>query len=96
MKNWMDALSNPIGNAVKKFIVQLLGAKCNPHERIVDQISRAVYNEKDYEDFGKFIAEVYEAGYMRAIDEHTAELTRLGLKVTLKMIEKPKEVEPLF
>jgi len=95
-ESWMNVLSNPIGHAIKKFIIDLLGARSNNHQRIVEQVSRSVFNETDYEDFAKFIAEVYEAGYMRAIDEHQTELTKLGLKVTLKRAENKESTNPLF
>jgi hypothetical protein len=95
-RNWMNYVSNPIGHAVRKFVYEILGAeRYSPHEQIIEQLTRSIFNDSDYENFGKLVAEIYEAGFMRAVDEQKEELTRLGLKVTLKTTQKTEGV-PIF
>jgi len=92
---WMD-FSNPLVHGFKKFMYNLLGPeRYAPHEQTIEQLARIVLSERDYENLGKLIAEVFEAGFMRSIDEQKAELNRLGLKITLKTEQKP-EGEPIF
>lgn len=87
---------NPVIQGVKKFMFDLLGGeRYSLHEEMIEILAHHIRNEKDYERFGKLIAEVYEAGYVKAIDEHAAELKRLGLHVSLKSAEK-KPTNPLF
>ena len=94
-KDFSNYFSNPMAHGLKKFIHDLLGVeKFVQHQPSVEQISRIVYNQSDYEGIGKLFAKVYEAGFMRAVEEQKSELTRLGLKVSLKA--KTADAPPIF
>lgn len=99
LSDWVNMLSQPYSNAARKLLFDLLKNRCLNHELIVDLICRQIVSAKDYENFGKFVAEIYEAGYFRAIEEHESELKKAGLKVVLKKMEtntEAKEKHPLF
>jgi len=86
---------NPFINATKRFIHDLIGAqRYANHEETLEQVSRQ-FNQKEYERFGKLIAEIYEAGYMRAVEEHQVELKKVGLKVIVKNAPT-KPSQPIF
>ena len=93
---WMNYLSNPFGHGIKKWIFELLNQRAIPHEKILDQLTRSIHTAQDYEDFGKFVAEIYEAGYTRCLDQHEAALKQAGINLILKKIEKPQDKQPLF
>jgi hypothetical protein len=96
-RKWANYFANPLGQGVKKFFYDLLGPERYPnHEVIIEQVSRVIYNEKDYENLGKCMAEIYEAGFMRAVEEQKAELTRLGLKVNMLKAPEKKEGKSIF
>ena len=95
MTNLLNFLANPLQGSIKKYVYELIGGdRYLPHEQVIEQLGRNLDNMKGYEDFGKFIAEIYEAGYMRAVTEHETELKRIGLNVTIKRIEK--KAAPIF
>ena len=93
----MNILSNPMANGIKKFFYDLMGGeRYARQEAFLDHLSRSVYNDKDYEAFGKFVAEIYEAGYMRAVKENAEQLEKLGLKVVVTNPEAKKPQNPIF
>ncbi len=97
MKNWMNYIANPMIPNVKKFVWDLIGAeRYTPHDETLETLARTIHNEKDYEKFGKFIAEIYEAGYMRAANEYERELTKIGIKTKLTRVENKKPENPIF
>ena len=94
--NWLNFLSNPLIQGVKKFMYDLLGPeRFAPHQDTIEALARTVFNEKDYEYFGKLMAEVYEAGYMRSVEDHRQTLEKMGLQVTLKKSEA-QPANPIF
>ncbi|RDJ35484.1 MAG: hypothetical protein DWQ19_11755 [Crenarchaeota archaeon] len=95
--SWFNALSNPFQQSVKKFIYELIGPeRYINHDPIVGLLAKNVSTAEEYEQLGKFIAEVYEAGYMRAVEEHDKELKKLGLKTTIKKTEPQGQGPSIF
>ena len=91
-------MMNPIVPAIKKFVYDLLGPEryTESHDDTLESVARN-FNEKEYQKFGKLIAEIFEAGYMRSVLEHQAELKRLGLKHNMKYgSSTPQPTNPIF
>lgn len=82
--NWSNIL-NPYGPAFKKFILQLMqDQKYLEHEKCIDKLSTLVGSKEEYEEFGKLILSIWEAGFFKAVDENKEGLRKMGLKVTVK------------
>lgn len=94
--NWMEHISNPYSKGIKKVSFDLLQERYGNHERIIEHIAKLISNNKDYEDFGKFLLEFYETGYFKAIEDHREELKKLGFKVNLREKRPPEKIEPIF
>jgi hypothetical protein len=95
VSSWMNLL-NPFVHSTKKFVYELIGAnRYANHEAILEQLARS-FNQKEYEQFGKFVAEVYEAGYMRSVEEHQVELKKMGLKVFVRPAPAAEPKNPIF
>ncbi len=89
-------LLNPCVSATKKFVHGLLGdQRYANHDATLEQVARN-FNQKEYETFCKLVAEVYEAGYMRSVEEHHAELKKLGLKTFLRPATPAQPSQPIF
>lgn len=94
--NWMEHLSNPYSKGIKKISFDLLKERYGNYEKIIDQVSKNITNNKEYEEFGKFLLEFYEAGFFKAVEDHRQELKKLGYKVTLKETKPIEKSEPIF
>jgi hypothetical protein len=88
---------NPIQQSIKKYIFELIGGERYwNHDNTIEQITKNISSPKEYEAFGKFVAEIYEAGYVRAIEEHQVALEKMGLKANIKIIEKTEQGPSIF
>jgi hypothetical protein len=95
MSNWMQHLSNLYYRPIRKIVFDLVKNNYN-YDKILESVSKSIQNNEDYENFGKMLLAIYEAGYFRAIDDHKSELAKLGLKINLKQVEEPKKDSPIF
>lgn len=90
-------LGNPFQQSLKKYIFDLIKDESFfAHEPSIELLCKNATSPKEYESLGRLFASVYEAGYIRAIDEHRTELNKLGLKATIKTIEKTPDAKPIF
>lgn len=88
---------NPLAFGVRKFFLQVLGnTRYVKHQTYIDRLATYVQTEQDYKDMGQLIAEVYETGYMKAVEEHREAIERLGYKTEIKRTDSPTKTEPIF
>jgi hypothetical protein len=80
-------MMNPRTFTLKKWLIDLLKDKYPPHDNIVERVSTVFATDKDLEDFGKLITQVYECAYFRAVSEYKKEIEKLGLRIDI--VEKP-------
>ena len=81
--NWLNFMSNPMAHHIKRSMFELLKEKYGKHEQIVDRIAHSLVTEKDMKDFIGLLLEIYELGFVRAIEEHKDKLAKLGLGVRI-------------
>jgi hypothetical protein len=81
--NFIRYMANPRGFTLKKWFYDLLGLDSAAHDAIIDRVAAALTTDKDLEDFGKLISQVYERGYKKAVNDHKEQMEKLGLKVHL-------------
>ena len=79
--NMLRYASNPRGFALKRWFAQILADKYSPHDNIVERVGMALVTENDLKDFGKLLGQVYEAGYMKAINDYKHQVEKMGIKV---------------
>lgn len=93
--NWIPNV-NPQTQVLKKYIFEIIKEKYAKHENIIDRLSVSLITRNDFEEFGRLIADIFESGYMRSLQEQKDILTKAGINVVVKPSEKPKSVEPIF
>lgn len=76
-------MSNPKSFTLKKWFVELLKEDYIPHDTIIERTAMALTTDKDIEDFGKLIGQVYEKGYRKAIEDYKGEIEKLGFKLNM-------------
>lgn len=80
-------MSNPRAFTLRKWFYDLLKLNYINHDTIIERISTALTTEKDLEDFGKLVGQVYEIGYKKAVEDYRAQIESLGLKIHVTMPE---------
>jgi len=81
--NWLNFMSNPMAHHIKRSMFELLKEKYGKHEQIVERVSHTLVTEKDMKDFLSMMVEIYEMGFVRAIDEQKDKLAKLGFGVRI-------------
>jgi hypothetical protein len=88
LANLQELISSPYSGGAKKFLFQILQEKYADHEPWVERIAENVKTAKDYEAMGKLFLAVYEAAYLKAVEQHREILEKHGLRVTVSQSAK--------
>lgn len=81
--DFLSNLSNPVGQIIKKYLHDLLQERYYKHQDVVERISRSLVTKGDIENFGKFILEIYEAGFFKAVQDNKELWEKLGYETTI-------------
>ena len=81
--SWVQIMSNPQGHMMKQYMEQLLKEKYFPHQEIIERMSKNLTTMGDIDAFAKFISEIYQTGYLKAVKDYEESLNKLGYKVKL-------------
>ena len=81
--SYMRYMSNPKGFTLKKWFAEILKEKYPPHESIIERVGTSLVTEKDLQDLGKLITEVYEVAYMKAINDYREQFEKMGVKINI-------------
>jgi len=92
--SWVESLSNPMGHIVKKYLSEVLQEKFFQHEDVVERISRSLVTRGDMENFGKLVLAIYEAGFMKAVEDNKEAWERFGVKPIIRESETATPPDP--
>jgi hypothetical protein len=81
--NFVKYASNPKAFTLKKWFYDLLKMNYSSHDAIIERVATSLTTDKDLEDFGKLVGQIFEMGFRKAIDEYAKEAEKMGLKVTI-------------
>jgi hypothetical protein len=79
--NLIKYMSNPRAFTLRKWFYDLLKLNYIEHDAIIERVGTSLATQKDLEDFGKLIGQVYDIGYRKAVEDYRKEIEKLGLKV---------------
>lgn len=82
--NLSDQLLNPRKHAIKKWLNDILRDRYPKHDPLVDRISHYLVTSKDMEDFTKLVADTFESGYLKCLNEYRDKLKEHGLLVKIR------------
>jgi len=80
---WTNLFPNQQSQFVKHTMFELLRDKYQKHEQIIERISRSLVTEKDTKDFLQMMVDLYEVGFIKAVNEQREKLTQLGYDVKI-------------
>ena len=78
-----QSMINPYGVGFKKYMLSILQERYRQHEAIIEKLSELVHSEKDYTVMGQLVLAVFEAGFMKSVEQHRELLEKIGLKPTV-------------
>jgi hypothetical protein len=79
MASWMDYMMNPRGHQIKKAMFEIMQERYAPNENIIERVSAALVTEADTKAFFKFVTDIYEKAYLKAVNDHQEQLRKAGL-----------------
>lgn len=88
--NW-DQIVRPYGFAGKKLLFEVLKDRYGKHEDIIDRITDVIHSEKDYKLLGQLIVDIYEKGFLNAVEQHRSVMEQQGLSVNVVIPKSPAD-----
>lgn len=81
--NWMNMMANPKSYAIRKMMFDFLKERYGRNDQIIERLATALQTEGDVQSFVKLMMDVYETGYMKAVDDHREQLQKAGIQVKI-------------
>lgn len=79
------------GSAIKKHVFEMLGDRYGRNERFIERLIGQVNTKEDYEGLGVFLADIFESGFIRAVNQYKDQFAKMGMKVSIVPEEKPRD-----
>lgn len=70
-------------HGIKKFIFEIIKENYSKNELAIDEISKMVSSPKSYQQLGDLLAAIYQAGFVKAVEEHKELLKQRGYEATI-------------
>jgi hypothetical protein len=83
VNNWLNLMQNPKVQVMRKLLVDVLGERSRPYADLTDRLGAALVTETDLKLFNQLLIDVYEVGYLKAVEDHKAKLAELGYRVAV-------------
>lgn len=74
-------MNNPKAFTLKKWFLELLKERYTKHDPIIERVALSLSTDSDLKDFGALIAEVFEAGYFKAVNDYKDQAEKAGMKI---------------
>ena len=88
MANLLEYMGNHRGHYLKKAMFDVLQERYAQNEPIIERLSVSLITEGDIKGFLKFVTDVYEAAYMKAIEDHKEALKKAGFAARIVSPDK--------
>jgi hypothetical protein len=89
-------MQNPQAFAVRKYLFEMLKERYTRNADYIERMAAGVTTKGDYEALGSLMADVYEAGFVRAVDQYKEQLAKMGMKVNVVPEKAPAKSAPIF
>lgn len=90
-------MSNPQLGVLKKYMFEMLKERYPKHQLIIERVASSLVTPSDLEDFGKMIVDIYELGFLKAVNDYKSQVEKAGMKINIvpSHIEMPNKT-PIF
>lgn len=79
--NWFNFNQNSY--QVKKAMFDLIQERYQRNEQIIERLGAILVTDGDVKGFLKLIGDVYEAGYIKSVNDHKDQLKKMGLNARI-------------
>lgn len=76
-------MQNPQSTAIRKYLFEVLKERYGRNGKYVERLAASALTKEDYEALGRLVADIYEAGFMRAMDQYKEQMSKLGMRVNV-------------
>lgn len=95
MNPWEHFQTSAVKGHIAKYLYDILQDRYPRNEALISRlISALISTSIDIEEFGKFVADLYETGYLKCLKDHKEALEKRGL--TAKVVAPPQEGTKIF
>lgn len=91
-----NSMNNPQAVAIRKYLFDILKERYGKNSSYIERLASSVITKEDYESLGVLVADLYEAGFMRAMDQYKEQLAKVGMKVSVVPEARPAQGKPIF
>jgi hypothetical protein len=91
--DWMQYLKNPHTFAIQKYLSELIPERYLERRDFIERICGHLMTQKDVEDFGSLVMDIYESGFFRAIRQYKEQFENMGIPtnvITNQLSDKDK------
>lgn len=78
---WSNYFSNPNSIHIKKYLYEILKDKYVENEKFIDRMTNHLILQEDAQDFVKLAQNIFEKGYIMAVEQHKEALAKVGMNV---------------
>lgn len=87
---------NPQSITIKKYLFEILKDKYPKNEKFIDRLASNISTKEDYEGLSMLIADIFETGFLRSVDQYKEQLSKMGMRVNIVPEEKPINSKKIF
>jgi hypothetical protein len=81
--DWMQYLKNPHAMVIQKYIAQMIPERYANRKELIERICAHLVTQRDVEDFGGLLLDVFESGFIHAVRQYKDEFERLGIPTNI-------------
>lgn len=89
-------MGNPHSAALKKYLFEILKDRYWKNEKYIERLAASTMVQDDYDGLGSLIVDVFELGFLRAVDQYKDQMAKMGLRVQIVPESKPAAGERIF
>lgn len=89
-------MQNPQAFAVRKYLFDMLKERYSRNAEYIERLAAGITTKVDYDALGSLMADVYEAGFVRAVDQYKEQLAKVGMKVNIVPEKTTPKGTPIF
>jgi len=87
---------NPHSLAIRRYLFEVLKERYKKNESYIERIASSVAIKEDYEALGALVADVYESGFMKAVEQYKDQIAKMGYRVQVVPESKPVGGKSIF
>jgi len=88
--------NNPHSVAIKKYLFEVLKERYRRNERYVERLAATTVVREDYEGLSTLVADLFEVGFLRAVDQYKDQIAKMGFKIDVVPESEPPKGDPIF